>query len=139
MATPGYPRGDGSFPADDHQVILKGTYGSFPADGHQVILKWTALSQQMATRLSSRGQLFPSRWPPGHPQGDSSFPAGGHQVILKGTALSQQMATRLSLRGQRSWAEGLSGAAEENKGPKASRGEQRQFEEGSVSGPVPDP
>ena len=99
---PGYPKQsqeDSSFPADVHQAILNKA-------------KRTALSQQMATRLSltkTRGQLFPSRWPRGHPkqsQEDSSFPADGHQAILnkaKRTALSQQMATRLSLtktRGQ---------------------------------------
>ena len=88
---------------------------SFPADVHQAILnkaKRSALSQQMSTRLSltkPRGQLFPSRCPPGYPQQSqevSSFPADVHQAILikaKRSALSQQMSTRLSLtkpRGQ---------------------------------------
>ena len=85
---------------------------SFPADGHQAIInmaKRTALSQQMATRLSytrPRGQLFPSRWPPGYPkqgQEDSSFPADDHQAILnkaKRTALSQQMTPGNPKQGQ---------------------------------------
>ena len=66
---------------------------SFPADGHQAILnkaRRTALSQQMATRLSLTKpgeQLFPSRC---------------HQAILnkaRRTVLSRQMATRLSWTG----------------------------------------
>ena len=82
---------------------------SFPADAHQGVLnkaKRSALSQQMSTRISltkPRGQLFPSRCPPGYPQQSqevSSFPADVHQAILnkaKRSALSQQMSTRLSL------------------------------------------